>query len=91
MVRVLSDVERQLGVSLTDHGPVLYRHGSQVERVSRPDFARLVREGVVGSDTIVFDNTLTRLADVHAGRWEVPARDSWHARAFLSRPLAAHS
>jgi hypothetical protein len=89
MVRVLSGVERQLGLTLTDHGPVLYRAGDRVERVSRPEFARLAREGIVGPETVVFDNTLTRLADVRAGRWELPARESWHARAFLSKSGAA--
>jgi hypothetical protein len=91
MVRVLSDLERQFGLTLTDHGPVLYRAGDRVERVPRPAFARLAREGIVGPDTVVFDNTLTRLAELRAGRWELPARDSWHARAFLSKPVAARS
>jgi hypothetical protein len=91
MVRVLSELERQLGLTLSDHGPVLYLAGNRVNRVPRHEFARLAREGAVGLDTIVFDNTLTRLADVRAGRWELPARDSWHARAFLSKPVAARS
>jgi hypothetical protein len=62
-----------------------------VDRVPRHEFARLAREGAVGLDTIVFDNTLTRLADVRAGKWERPVRDSWHARAFLTKPMAAGS
>ena len=91
MVRVLSDMERQLGLALTDHGPVLYRQGNRIERVPRPEFARLAREGLVGPETIVFDTTLTRLADVRAGRWELPARDSWHARVFLAKPAGTRT
>ena len=41
------------------------------------------RRARVGPDTTVFNNTLTSLGDVRAGRWEVPASDSWHARAFF--------
>jgi hypothetical protein len=31
----------------------------------------------------VFDNTLTRVGDLQAGRWEVKAAESWHAKAFF--------
>ena len=34
-------------------------------------------------DTIVFDNTITRVGDVRSGRWERPAADAWHGRAFF--------
>jgi hypothetical protein len=91
MVRVLTSLEARIGVPLTDHGPVLFRDTSGVRRVERPEFARLAREGTVTRDTVVFDNTLTRLADLRAGRWEVPARDAWHQRAFFSAPAAARA
>jgi hypothetical protein len=32
----------------------------------------------------VFNNTLSRVAELEGGQWEVPARDSWHARAFFA-------
>jgi len=38
---------------------------------------------VVGPDTVVFDNTVTRLKDARLGRWEVPARESWHQKVFF--------
>jgi hypothetical protein len=31
----------------------------------------------------VFNNTLSRVAELQNGRWEVPAGDSWQARAFF--------
>ena len=91
MVRVLTALEARIAVPLTNHGPVLFRDASGVRRVERPEFARLAREGAVTSDTVVFDNTLTRLSDLQAGRWEIPARDSWHQRAFFSSPAAARA
>lgn len=91
MTRVLAALERDLGVELTNHGPVLYRDGGGVNRVDRAVFATLAREGAVSSDTIVFDNTLTRLSELQAGRWELPARDSWHRRAFFSAPAPARA
>jgi hypothetical protein len=89
MVRVLTSLESRLGVPLTDHGPVLFRASTGVQRVDRAEFAKLARDGTVTPDTLVFDNTLTRLSDLRAGRWELPARDSWHGRAFFASPAAA--
>ena len=82
MVRTLGELERALSVQLLDHGPVLFRRGDAIERLPRPDFAALARKGEVSPDTVVFDNTLTRVAELREGRWETPARASWHAKAF---------
>lgn len=82
MVHRLGGLERALGVALLDHGPVLFRREAQIERVDRSGFADLARRGDVSPDTIVFNNTLTRVAELREGRWETAARASWHARAF---------
>jgi hypothetical protein len=83
MMRTLSALERELGVELVNHGPVLYRAGAEIRREMRPAFAARAARGEVTPDTIVFDNTLTRVGDLQAGRWEVPAREAWHGRAFF--------
>jgi hypothetical protein len=82
MVRTLGELEQALQVQLLDHGPVLFRQDSGIARLARPAFAELARGGAVSADTVVFNNTVTRVADLREGRWETPARDSWHARAF---------
>jgi hypothetical protein len=82
MVHRLEALERTLAVQLLDHGPVLFRENGRVARLPRPDFATLARSGTITGDTVVFDNTLTRVAELRDGRWETPARQSWHARAF---------
>ena len=82
MVHQLAGLERALGIELLDHGPVLFRHDDRIERLPRPAFNELARRGDVSSDTIVFDNTVTRVGDVREGRWETRASESWHARAF---------
>jgi ribosomal protein L15E len=82
MVRTLGDLEQALQVQLLDHGPVLFRQDSGIVRLPRPAFAELARGGGVSADTVVFDNTVTRVVDLREGRWETPARTAWHARAF---------
>jgi hypothetical protein len=83
LVRRMRQLEDTLGVELINNAPVLYREGEAIERVSRERFGELVAAGTVNLHTIVFDNTLSRVGDVRAGRWEVPAASSWHARAFF--------
>ena len=55
--------------------------------MSRSEFRQAARDGTVTPDTLVFDTTLTSLADLRAGRFERPARESWHGTAFF--PSAA--
>jgi hypothetical protein len=83
LTRVLASLEGELGLELVNHGPVLYRADGRVERLDRAAFADRVRRGEVAVNTIVFNNTLSRVAELQNGRWEVPAGDSWHARAFF--------
>ena len=83
MVGVLKDQERRLGVRVLDNTPIWFMADGEVQRVSRLEFSRLAEEGAVGPDTVVFDNTVTRLEDARAGRWEGPARGSWHQRVFF--------
>ena len=83
LVRRMDQLGKELGVELVDPGPVLYRDGETIKRVPRDQFAALASSGKVGLDTVVFDNTLTNVGDVSAGRWEVRAADAWHARAFF--------
>jgi hypothetical protein len=83
MVRSLVTLERELGLELVNHGPVLYRTEQGIARADRPRFAALARQGTVTPETMVFNNTLTRIGELEEGRWEVPASEAWHGRAFF--------
>jgi hypothetical protein len=83
LLRDIKQVEATLGLALIDHGPVLFRDGDAIVRLPRDEFAERVRAGAVTPDTIVFNNTLTRVGDLEANRWEAPASQSWHAAAFF--------
>ena len=88
MVKVLKRAEEVLGVGLTDHAPVHYRDGGDVRTVGRAEFKRMAREGDVGPDTTVFDTTITSVGALREGKWERPARESWHGRAFFGERAA---
>ena len=83
MVRALKALGEESGFDMVDNAPVWYRDANgELRRVARPVFAASVQDGAVDGDTVVFDNTVTRLGQVRSGRWETRAGLSWHARAF---------
>ena len=83
LVRRMKGLQVELGVELVNHAPVLYRDESGIARVSRERFADLAESGAVSPRTVVFDNSLTKVEQVRAGRWELPAGESWHGVAFF--------
>ena len=83
LVRRMQQLETVLGIELVNNAPVLYREGESIARVSRDRFSELAASGTVSPNTRVFDNTLARVGDLQAGRWEVRAAESWHGRAFF--------
>ena len=79
----LKVLEQEIGMELVNHAPVVFRQDDEIQRVPRDKFAEMAASGKVGLDTTVFNNTLTRLGDVRAGRWETRVANSWHGRAFF--------
>lgn len=78
-VRMLGET---FGVEFLGMPRVQYRSGDAIVSTSRMEFADLAKAGTVDSSTVVFDNTVPTLADLHAGKWETHAKQSWHAKAF---------
>jgi hypothetical protein len=83
MVGVLQGIQDQLGTSLVDHHRVWFRKDDEIQCLDRPAFRKLVEVGEVSPETLVFDQTVTRLGRLRAGDWERRARDTWHRRAFF--------
>ncbi len=75
----------EVGSKLTDNTKVFYRTEEEIIELEREEFKKLVIDGEVGDDTIVFNNTVQTLAEIESGKWELPFSESWHAKAFLSK------
>lgn len=85
LVHRLRDLEQRLEARFLGNETVWYRDGDgAIRRASRPEFRELARTGGVTPDSVVFDNSITALSDLRAGRWEGPASERWHA-AFFDR------
>ncbi len=83
LVHQVRGLEQELGVTMTDNAPVWYRDGGTVRCATRQEFREMAQRGGVQSDTIVFNNTVQSVGAVRGGKWEVPARESWHGRVFF--------
>lgn len=84
LVRAMKALGQDLGVGLLDYASVFYREAGEVRRVSRETFAEQATSGVVTAETTVFDNTVATAGALREGRWEGPAAQAWHGRAFFT-------
>lgn len=86
LIRELRTLEAAFSVEIVGGAPVWLRArgtGGPIRRISRRELREEVQAGSVGPETIVFDLSLTRVEELRAGSWELPARSSWHARYLL--------
>ena len=83
LVRVLGEMENRLGVRFLGNEAVWYRdRRKRIRKASRPEFRALAESGAVTPASVVFDNSITELAQLRNGRWEGPAGERWHAAFF---------
>jgi hypothetical protein len=76
-VRMLGET---YGVEFFGTPRVQYRENGSIKSISRIEFSSAAKD--IPSNVKVFDNTLTSLKEFRDGRWELPARNSWHINAF---------
>ncbi|MFD1768564.1 ABC transporter ATPase [Sphingobacterium suaedae] len=82
-VHLLKKIEERLDVSLFDRMQIAYRRSEdEIVVAGRDRFEQLIAAGEVDRDTIVFNNMVGTAQDF-ADNWEVPLKDSWHAKVFL--------
>ncbi|MEJ6979778.1 ABC transporter ATPase [Pedobacter sp. P351] len=82
-VNLMKHIEEELDINLFDRFNIAYRDENGIKSCSREEFEKLITEGKVTEDTIVFNNLVQTLAELEQN-WEVPLKNSWHARVFGS-------
>ncbi|ETN96201.1 hypothetical protein [Zhouia amylolytica] len=78
-VRFIQELEKEYDVDLLDKMNVSYRQGDFIAYKPLKDFKKMAKDKAVSLNTIVFNNLVTNKEE-YLNYWEVPARDSWHAR-----------
>jgi hypothetical protein len=84
LVNRLEGLGRDHGLTLVDRSAVWFRAEGGVRCLTRPAFKGLAKEGAVDLSTVVFDLSITRVAEFRNGAWEKPVEASWHRRAFFA-------
>lgn len=80
---VMDAIGREYKLTFINSDLVFFRNGDgDIHAVPRAEFRSMVSRGQATGDTVVFDPTLTQVIDLRHGRFELPAAESWHARAF---------
>ena len=82
MMRRVRMLGETYGVEFFGMPRVQYRENGSIHSMGRNDFSEIAKSGAVTTATKVFDNTLTSLKEFREGKWELAAKDAWHARAF---------
>jgi hypothetical protein len=78
-VNFMKELAAQFDVSLFDRLTFTYVSNDSVKTASSSDFKRLFTEGVIDSNTLVFDNLVNNVADLRT-QWLKPLALSWHKR-----------
>jgi hypothetical protein len=78
-VHFIQQLEKAYNVDLLDKMNVSYKQGEYVAYKDLSDFKKMAKDRAVSLNTIVFNNLVATKAEF-LDNWEVPAKDSWHAR-----------
>ncbi len=82
-VRFMQVLEEEFNINLFDRFNTAYLENGKIQSASREEFEKLLKEGWVNSETIVFNNLVNTLHDFKT-KWQTPLKESWHARVFGS-------
>ena len=80
-VVIIKSIEKEFGVELMNRMNLAYKEGEDILCEKMPDFQRLIREGKITADTVVFNNLVETTGDLKKS-WQVPAKESWHKTLF---------
>ena len=82
-VHFMKQLEQQFNINLFDRFNLAYRSGNEVLSAGRNAFEELIKQGIITTDTIVFNNLVKNVAELQT-KWEMPFKDSWHVQLFSS-------
>lgn len=78
-IQFVQELERELGLSLTDRMVVIYEKEDTVRSCRVPEIAQLLQSGELTADTMVFDDMVATKGDLRA-RFRMPLAQTWMAR-----------
>lgn len=80
-VHFIQSIEKEFEVQLMDKMNVSFKQGAFITYKSLNDLKQLVSKKSVSPETLVFNHLVLNKGEFLT-QWEVPAKESWHARFF---------
>lgn len=80
-VQTIKKIENLCSVDLMNKMNTAFKIEDNINIVSLANFQKYANEGKINAATIVFNNMIKTISDFKS-IWEIPAKDSWHARYF---------
>jgi hypothetical protein len=78
-VHFVQSLEMEFNFSLLNRMLFAVKKGNSVEVLSKNDFEKQLATGELNDNTVVFNNLVQTKEELEA-KWEVPMRESWHAK-----------
>ena len=82
-VRFIQQLEKDHSLNLTDRMQVAFKQADKISSCSLSEFEKMLAEGKLNSETIVFNNLAANKAEMTT-LWEIPVKESWHKRLVKS-------
>ena len=83
MMRNMRDLYADVGVAPPAGNLIYFRdENGRIRSIDHLEFRSVAESGQLKPDTRVFDTLIQDLGQLRSGRFELPYRDAWHARAF---------
>lgn len=80
-VNLMKHLEQEFNITLFDRFNIAYRKPDGIYSCGREEFEKLIADGTVTEDTIVFNNLIQTVKELETS-WEVPFKHSWHSKVF---------
>jgi hypothetical protein len=82
-VRLIKEIEQRFGVPLFDRLMLAFQVKGKTEMVPVAQVPYALANGLIGPDTLYFNNTVQTKAELEA-KWLIPLKDSWLAARYLN-------
>ena len=78
-IRLMKELEQELELEFLNRMNLSYLKDGKAQVVNMNNFAKLIEEGTIDDNTLVFNNTITTKKEFDTA-WTLPLKDSWHAQ-----------
>jgi len=84
LINFIKKINQLYDIDFLNRLNISYRDGNMVKLVDIAGFKKLILEGTIKSDTIIFNNTLNIKAELNEN-WEIKASKSWCKKYFYGK------